>query len=203
MRVALVAVASDDEVGLVQAADRAAPWFDARVAARAPTSLLEPGRAYDVPVHPGRGARVDLRVPKAGSYALVTQHLPAEYRLRVELPRGAPVLPSRAREFAAAHTHDDSITSVGIHATGAVDEKLLNAWLSKLLREQGPDIFRMKGILDIAGQDRRFVFQGVHMLFDGRPDRPWGPEARSNDLVFIGRKLDRAALEKGFRSCLR
>jgi len=30
-----------------------------------------------------------------------------------------------------------------------------------------------KGILTIAGEDQRFVFQGVHMLFDGRADRPW------------------------------
>ena len=102
----------------------------------------------------------------------------------------------------AAHTHDESVTSVGIHAEGALDEKRLNQWLSALLREQGADIFRMKGILNIAGQDQRFVFQGVHMLFDGRADRPWGREPRVNDLVFIGRRLDRAALESGFRACL-
>ena len=67
----------------------------------------------------------------------------------------------------------------------------------------GPDIFRMKGVLSIKGDDRRFVFQGVHMLFDGRPDRPWGKkEARHNSLIFIGRKLDRGKLEAGFKACL-
>ncbi len=60
----------------------------------------------------------------------------------------------------------------------------------------------MKGVLSIAGVAERFVFQGVHMLFDGRPDRPWGSEPRSNKLIFIGRDLDRAALEDGFRACL-
>jgi G3E family GTPase len=60
----------------------------------------------------------------------------------------------------------------------------------------------MKGVLSIAGEDQRFVFQGVHMLFDGRPDRPWGEQARSNTMIFIGRNLDRAELEEGFRSCL-
>ena len=92
---------------------------------------------------------------------------------------------------------------MGIRRAGAVDPDKLNTWLSKLLREQGADIFRMKGILDIAGQDERYVFQGVHMLFDGRTDRPWGATPRSNDLVFIGRKLDREALEAGFHRCLR
>jgi len=67
---------------------------------------------------------------------------------------------------------------------------------------QGPDIFRMKGVLSIKGDSRRFVFQGVHMLFDGRPDREWGSEPRHNSLIFIGRSLDRAALNEGFRQCL-
>ena len=48
---------------------------------------------------------------------------------------------------------------------------------------------------------RRFVFQGVHMLLDAREDRPWGAEARASDLIFIGRKLDRAALTQAFQRC--
>jgi G3E family GTPase len=67
----------------------------------------------------------------------------------------------------------------------------------------GTKIYRMKGILNVEGRDQRFVFQGVHMLFDGKADRAWKKgEARSNQLVFIGKDLDRAALMKGFRSCL-
>ncbi len=61
----------------------------------------------------------------------------------------------------------------------------------------------MKGILNIAGEDRRFVFQGVHMIFDGRPDRPWKSDSeRKNELVFIGRDLDEARLRADFRACL-
>jgi G3E family GTPase len=102
-----------------------------------------------------------------------------------------------------AHEHDETVTSVAIVESGQVDGDRLNAWLGELLRYQGQDIFRMKGILNIAGEDRRFVFQGVHMLFDGRPDRPWKPnETRKNELVFIGRNLDEAALRGDFRSCL-
>lgn len=45
--------------------------------------------------------------------------------------------------------------------------------------------------------------QGVHDLFQGSPDRLWGPdEERINKIVFIGKNLDREALEKGFKSCL-
>ncbi|MBO0800000.1 MAG: GTP-binding protein, partial [Blastocatellia bacterium] len=52
------------------------------------------------------------------------------------------------------------------------------------------------------GQPNRFVFQGVHMLFDGRPDRAWNGDERHNSLIFIGRNLDRAALNEGFKRCL-
>jgi G3E family GTPase len=60
----------------------------------------------------------------------------------------------------------------------------------------------MKGVLAIKGDANRYVFQGVHMLFDGQPDRPWGKAARTNKLIFIGRNLDREKLTEGFRSCL-
>jgi G3E family GTPase len=102
-----------------------------------------------------------------------------------------------------AHEHDQTVGSVAIVEPGQVDGVKLNQWLGELLRNQGPDIFRMKGILTIAGEDRRFVFQGVHMLFDGRPDRLWKPgEPRKNELVFIGRNLDAGALTAGFKACL-
>ena len=101
------------------------------------------------------------------------------------------------------HEHDESVSSIAIVEPGALDGEKLNEWLSILLRTQGTDIFRMKGILNIAGEDRRFVFQGVHMLFDGRPDRFWkASETRKNELVFIGRNLDADRLREDFRACL-
>jgi G3E family GTPase len=100
------------------------------------------------------------------------------------------------------HHHDEDVTSVGIRAAGDLDEKKLSDWLGTLLRTKGQDIFRMKGVLAVKGRDMRFVFQGVHMLMDGRPDRPWGADPRQNTLIFIGRNLDRQALNEGFRSCL-
>ena len=100
------------------------------------------------------------------------------------------------------HHHDEDVTSVGISSPGDLDEKKLSDWLGTLLRTKGQDIFRMKGVLAVKGREMRFVFQGVHMLMDGRPDRPWGAEPRRNTLIFIGRNLDRQELNEGFRSCL-
>lgn len=102
-----------------------------------------------------------------------------------------------------AHEHDETVYSVALVAEGALDGEKLNNWLGKLLQTQGPDIFRMKGILNIAGEDDRFVFQGVHMIFEGKPDRPWKEgETRKNELVFIGRNLDEAKLKQDFLACL-
>jgi G3E family GTPase len=100
------------------------------------------------------------------------------------------------------HHHDEDVTSVGITAPGDLDEKKLSAWLGDLLRTKGQDIFRMKGILAVKGRPERFVFQGVHMLMTGQPDRPWGKDPRQNTLIFIGRNLNRQELNEGFKSCL-
>ena len=102
-----------------------------------------------------------------------------------------------------AHEHDESVYSIALVEKGELDGVKLNQWLGNLLQTKGPDIFRMKGILNIAGEDERFVFQGVHMLLDGKPDRLWKEgEQRKNELVFIGRNLDEAQLKKDFLACM-
>ncbi len=101
------------------------------------------------------------------------------------------------------HEHDETVTSVAIVESGVVDGNKFSDWIGELLRTQGTDIFRTKGILNMAGEDKRFVFQGVHMLFDGRPDRAWkATETPKNELVFIGRNLNETQLREDFRKCL-
>jgi G3E family GTPase len=118
-----------------------------------------------------------------------------------DLERALAVDPGFLEE--EAHEHDETVGSVAIVVSGAVDGGKLETWMKGLLQTQGPDIFRMKGILNLAGEEQRFVFQGVHMMFDGKRDRPWNPEeVRGNQLVFIGRNLDGAGLKAGFMGCL-
>ena len=101
------------------------------------------------------------------------------------------------------HEHDATVSSVCITSPGAVDSTRFNKWMFDLVQARGADLFRMKGILDLDAASRRFVFQGVHMTLDGRPGRPWAPsETRRNELVFIGRDLDRQVLERGLASCM-
>ncbi|MGF1482278.1 MAG: CobW family GTP-binding protein [Cyanophyceae cyanobacterium] len=102
-----------------------------------------------------------------------------------------------------AHEHDETVFSFAIVEPSPVDFDKLTRWIGQLLQAQGPNIFRMKGILNVAGEEERFVFQGVHMIFDGQSDRLWKPgEPRQNQLVFIGRNLDEAKLRREFAACL-
>ena len=143
------------------------------------------------------GADFTLNVSEPGNYAVFCEHLPEEFQLRFHKAQ-----PAAERQFASHHHHDEEITSIGISDPRALDPKKLDEWLGYLLQSQGQDIFRMKGVLNIKGEDRRYVFHGVHMMFDSRLERPWGDTPRNNSLVFIGRKLDRKEIEAGFESCI-
>jgi len=143
-----------------------------------------------------------LRVRESGRVRLFTQHAPEEFAMQICLG-GHALHAENEQAHAAGHSHDDSVTSVGLREAGALDAKRLNEWMAGLLREKGADIFRMKGILHVKGSPNRVVFQGVRMLFDATADRPWrSGEERSNQVIFIGRNLDRGELTAGFRSCL-
>jgi len=101
------------------------------------------------------------------------------------------------------HVHDDSVTSVSLTVDGDLDLDQVNYWLGGLLEIKSNDMYRMKGVLAIDGFDRRFVFQGVHMLFEGMPDRVWKDgEERKSRMVFIGKDLDAGVIKEGFEYCL-
>jgi len=102
------------------------------------------------------------------------------------------------------HEHDASVASVCFRREGVIDDRRLSRWLMELGQERGADLYRLKGILNVNDERRRFVVHGVHMLLDGRPGLPWKPgEPRINQLVFIGRSLDRPALSRAFDGCFR
>jgi G3E family GTPase len=106
------------------------------------------------------------------------------------------------------HDHGHDIEASGIRGVSLTARKPLNgnrvtAWLNEVLQVQGPDILRAKGILDVAGEDRRLVFQAVHMILEGDFQGLWRDGAdRYSRLVFIGRNLDEAKLRAGFEGCV-
>ena len=96
--------------------------------------------------------------------------------------------------------HDTEVTSVSLK-TGELNPDKILPWISEITQAQGPNILRLKGILAFPNEPKRYVVQGVHMIVEGDLQRDWKPEEpRESRLVFIGRKLDRAELEAGFKA---
>ena len=164
--------------------------------------VIEPGEQFSQINLEGDELIYVLRVPEKGAYTLFTEHHPDEFEAFVTDSEGNRVEARFTREYKPDHEHDEEVASVAINTPGDLDLVKFEGWISDLLAKQGPDIFRMKGVLAFGGKEERYVFQGVHMLFDGRMDRPWREGERSNSLIFIGRNLDREALLAGFKSCL-
>jgi G3E family GTPase len=101
------------------------------------------------------------------------------------------------------HGHDDAVGALALVEERPMDLDKLGSWLSQLVADRGPELFRMKGIIQLAGEDRRYVFQSVHMLLDGDFDRLWKPsERRRTEFVIIGRDLDAPGLRAGFAACV-
>jgi G3E family GTPase len=109
----------------------------------------------------------------------------------------------RAEKHDHNHSHTEDIETVAITTAGDLDGLKLSHWFRELLAQFGERIMRMKGILNLRKDPDQFVFQGVHMLFEGRPGRPWAEqEERLNRLVFIGRDLDKERITQGFLNCI-
>ena len=101
------------------------------------------------------------------------------------------------------HHHDESVSSFYLSDDRPLDLKKIEAWLTEIIRELGANIYRSKGILQIKGQAKRVVFQGVQTMFDAQPDRLWNVgEHRLSQLVFIGKDLDEAKIRRGFAACI-
>jgi G3E family GTPase len=100
------------------------------------------------------------------------------------------------------HEHDAGIMSVSLTSHQPMDRRKIARWLTQLVAKQGQDILRAKGIIDVKDNPRRLVFQAVHMVLEGDLQREWrADEPRFSRMVFIGRNLDKTALQAAFDAC--
>jgi G3E family GTPase len=99
------------------------------------------------------------------------------------------------------HLHDTSVTSVGVTVDKPVNLAQFQNWMQSLLMEKGNDLLRFKGVISVKGMEKMFVFQGVHMLFDGGFAKSAECTDKRSRFVFIGKNLDRELLTKGFHEC--
>ena len=188
--------AADAAAGSIDALlEIATAMFESEPVAAQPGAVLGPQRRYRLQLE--HGAQFQLETGAAGCWALFTEHAPVEFGLQLHA-----ATPLQQRDF-GSHHHDLAVGSIGLTDPRPLDASKVNDWLSYLLQSRGADILRMKGVLNLKGESRRYVFHGVHMVFDGRLERAWSVDTpRRSRLVFIGRNLDRDELEAGFESCV-
>lgn len=100
------------------------------------------------------------------------------------------------------HSHDPAIRSVTVHLDGDLGEDPLRAAATTIAGRCGERLLRWKGIVSVAGNDRRFVLQGVHELFEIYPLGLWGDgDQRASKVVFIGTELDEEWLREQLDAC--
>jgi len=101
--------------------------------------------------------------------------------------------------------HNDAfahnIISEGFTIKGQLDEQKFVYWIQGILQYNSANVFRIKGILSIAGKSHKLILQSVRQYFIVEDGEEWASdEERFTKLVFIGKKLDRNAIEKYLES---
>lgn len=98
--------------------------------------------------------------------------------------------------------HDARIRAFCLTFEQPLHWQAVATWLEMLIVTRGESLLRVKGVLDLVGQDRPVAIHGVQHLFHPPTPLPAWPEGepRRSRLVFIVRDLDRAVIEEGLRA---
>jgi G3E family GTPase len=148
-------------------------------------------------------SELEYKIRNINSAARIAQTKNSDVDIPIIFDLQSLALEAKAQDHSDDHKHTEDISTVSIVVPGDLDGLKVSEWFRSVITEQGAKIMRMKGILNLRGDPDQFVFQGVHMLFEGRPGRRWGEdEERVNRLVFIGKDLDEDKIVSGFKACI-
>jgi G3E family GTPase len=109
---------------------------------------------------------------------------------------GAP----RQASCLGAGAHTSGIETLELATDRPLDWQALAVWLTLLLHRHGPDVLRVKGVLDVQGVGPVAVHGVQHVVH--RPEHLAGPVPPGTRLVLIVRGLDPALLERSFHAFL-
>lgn len=141
-----------------------------RINRRAPIRVVEHGRIDLAELLDVRGFNLNA-------------DLPATVSLRPLTPAASP----------------DRIGTLVLKSDQPLDIDKLSAFMENLLETHGNSLLRYKGVLSIAGEERRMVFQGVLRLYGFDWDREWcADDVRESVIVFIGDQLPEEEIRTGF-----
>ncbi|MFN3616648.1 MAG: CobW family GTP-binding protein [Aquabacterium sp.] len=101
------------------------------------------------------------------------------------------------------HAHDDDVKSFVYKTNRPFNATKLEDFLGSMVQIYGPRMLRYKGVLHVAGMDKKVVFQGVHQLMGSDVGPKWAAgEAKTSKMVFIGIDLPQDLFQAGLDQCL-
>jgi len=111
--------------------------------------------------------------------------------------KGRTVAGGHAHESGNGHHHRsaaDAINTFSVRRAGEVRMDGLRLWLNALVRFQGPDLLRVKGLFNVEGKP--VVVHAVQHLFH-EPETldAWPSDDRDTRIVFVARGLERAQID--------
>ncbi len=137
------------------------------------------------------------RVPLTDVFDIGGFNLDAELDLAFDATNDGPHAHADHR-----HYHDD-VRSFVFRSDRPFHGPRFGQFMNAMVNSQGPRLLRYKGILNMHGQPRKVVLQGVHQLMSHDVGAPWVQgEARVSRLVFIGIELPRELILRSLQQCL-
>jgi G3E family GTPase len=138
--------------------------------------------------------RAPIRVVEHGKIDLAELLDVRGFNLNADLGSGLTLRP-----LAPAGHSIDRISSLVLRTDAPLDIDKLSEFMNELLEEHGPQLLRYKGVLNIAGEPKRMVFQGVLKLYGFDWDTEWAEgEKRESVIVFIADELPEEKIRAGF-----
>jgi G3E family GTPase len=102
-------------------------------------------------------------------------------------------------EHGDVHRHDASVTSFSLRYDRPFTWSAFSQCMEVLTALRGPDLLRVKGLVNVEGRAGPLVVQGVQHLFHPPIELAEWPSAdRATRLVFITRGIPRATVENLF-----
>jgi G3E family GTPase len=133
----------------------------------------------------------------AGLYDPKTKTLDAQRWLNAEAYAGH----EHHHDHHDVNRHDDRIRAFCLFYDRPLDWERFAAWVETIVLAHGPNILRLKGLLNVAGEARPVAVHGVQHLFHPPAQlEAWPDEDRRSRIVLIVRDLERAFFERTLAS---
>jgi G3E family GTPase len=98
------------------------------------------------------------------------------------------------------HTHRDDVRAFALFLDDELDWTAFGIWLTMLLQARGPDIFRVKGLLNVGDAGPVLLNCVQHAVHPPVHLESWPDGDQRSRLVFIGRGFEREQLELSLRT---